>query len=472
MTLHQILLILRARWVVVAAIFAAVFGSILALSLILPKQYTATASVVVDAKIDPVAGTSSPAELLPSYITTQVDIIGSKRVAQHVVSTVKLDRAPDFVQMWRDDTDGRGDVTAWVADFLIKKKLAVIPGRESNVIDISVKWPDAKFAAVLANAFAQWAIETNIELKVEPAKQYAQWFDERSKVLRADLEAKQRRLSDYQNSTGMIVATDDRLDIETTRLNELSTQLVAIQGERQDSQSRQRQAGAEIESLPEVLQSPVIASLKADLSTAEAKRQDILTRLGKNHPDYQTAAAEIENLRDRISLESSKIASSLGGTNQVNMRREAEVRIALDAQKKRVLELKHQHDEAAILQSDVLTSQRNLDAVTQRLAQSDLESQTQQTNIVLLAAAQEPVDPSSPRILRNSLIGILMGLVLGVVCALLLELRNRKIRDDNELRQLLGVPLLAKIGSAVPRPTDAAMIEPVITRAQPTTSLI
>jgi len=40
-------------------------------------------------------------------------------------------------------------------------------------------------AATLANAFAQAAIETDIELKIEPAKQYAGWFDQRSRALRA-----------------------------------------------------------------------------------------------------------------------------------------------------------------------------------------------------------------------------------------------------------------------------------------------
>jgi len=40
------------------------------------------------------------------------------------------------------------------------------------------------------------------------------------------------------------------------------------------------------------------------------------------------------------------------------------------------MQLKHQRDEGAVLQNDVVTAQRNLDAVTQRLAQSNLQSQT------------------------------------------------------------------------------------------------
>ena len=87
---------------------------------------------------------------------------------------------------------------------------------------------------------------------------YSKWFDQRSKALRAELAVRQKRLSDFENANG-IVATDEKLDVETSRLNELSTQLVAIQGERQESQSRLHQTGGSNESLEEVLASPVIA---------------------------------------------------------------------------------------------------------------------------------------------------------------------------------------------------------------------
>jgi len=146
---------------------------------------------------------------------------------------------------------------------------------------------------------------------------------------------------------------------------------------------------------PEVLQSPVIAKLKDDLSDVEARQAEIAGRLGKNHPDYQAAVAEVTNLRARIAQESSKIVESLSSNTQVNVRRENDVRLALEQQKKRVLELKHQHDEAAVLQNDVTTVQRDLDAVSQRFAQSSLESQAQQTNMVLLSTATEPFTPSA-----------------------------------------------------------------------------
>ena len=55
MSLNQFLVILRARWQIAICTFLAVVLLVAFTSLIWPKQYTATASIVIDSKSDPVA---------------------------------------------------------------------------------------------------------------------------------------------------------------------------------------------------------------------------------------------------------------------------------------------------------------------------------------------------------------------------------------------------------------------------------
>ena len=473
MTFNQFMVILRARWLLAVGIFVGVVLLVAFASIIWPKQYTATASIVIDSKTDPVAaangGGAAAGQPVATYVNTQADIIASQRVAQRVVKTLKLDQQPEARKLWAKGPND--DISVTIANLLLDKKLLVAPAHDSpthasNVIDISVNWSDPVTAAALANGFAQTAIETNIELKVEPAKQYASWFDQRSRALRADLEEKQKKLSDFQSKNG-IVATDDKLDVENARLAELSTELVTIQGMRQDSQSRQHQVGSDVSTLPEVLQNPVIQSLKAALAQAEAKRPDIAARLGKNHPDYQAVEGEISNLRTRIAQESANIAASLGSTTQSNLRRENDVRLALEAQKKRVLELKYQHDQAAMFLNDVTAAQRDLDQVSQRLAQSNLESLTQQTNVVQLSTATPPNDPSSPKLVINLIVAIFLGGVLGIAAALAAEMRNRRVREDEDIVELLGVPLLGKLDVVRVRANDVRVPQAAARRLEP-----
>jgi uncharacterized protein involved in exopolysaccharide biosynthesis len=90
MTFGQFLSILRARWWLVLLIFFLAVGITLGVSLILPKQYKAVASVVVDSKPDPVSAMVYGSTVLPGFMATQVDIIQSDRVAQRVVRNLKL----------------------------------------------------------------------------------------------------------------------------------------------------------------------------------------------------------------------------------------------------------------------------------------------------------------------------------------------------------------------------------------------
>jgi len=466
MTLTQLFRAIRARWAIALGVFLFVVAASLTVGFMTKKMYTATATVVADTKADPVAGVAVITPVSTGYIATQVDIITSQRVAERVVKLLKWDQVPENLHDWQDATGGRGSPVTWLA-IKLQKSLAVTPSRDSSVIEISMSWTDPKTAALLANTFAQAYIDTGVELEVDPAKQYATWFDERSRALRLDLQAKQKRLADFQAQTGIVLSTDGRLDIENARLAELSSQLVAIQAQRQDSQSRQHQAG-DTDSIPEVLQSPVIAGLKAELARSEAKLQDITANLGKNHPDYKTTTAEIAGLRSRIADETSKIVASLGSTTQVMMRRENDIRAALEAQKKRMLDLSQQRDEVAVLQDDVVTAQKTLDAVTQRLAQSNLESQTQQTNVVLLSPAVEPLFRSSPRYSLNLLMGMILGSILSVSLTVFLDLRDRRVREDGELGQLVGAPMLGSAPLINPGDRKNSRAVPVdLERAQP-----
>ena len=83
-------------------------------------------------------------------------------------------------------------------------------------------------AAALANAFVQAYTDTTLELRVDPARQYSGFFDSRAKAYRDNFEKAQDRLAQFQKEKGLLV-TDERLDIETARLAELSSQLVGLQ---------------------------------------------------------------------------------------------------------------------------------------------------------------------------------------------------------------------------------------------------
>lgn len=441
MSLHQFLAILRARWKVAAIVFALTVFTTAAISLILPKRYTASATLVVDVKSpDPIAGMVFPTLALPSYMATQVDVIQSDRVAQRAVKLLHLDQNADFRQRWQEATGGQGSIEAWIADSL-KKAVDVKPSRESNVITVSFSAQEPRAAATLANAFVQAYLDTDVDLRVDPARQYSTFFDERAKKLREALQEAQKKLSTFQSEHGILV-NDERVDVETARLNELSTQLVLMQAATAESQSRNTQARAGGDELPEVLNNPVVSTLKTQLSQQEARLQELNSRLGANHPQVIEAKASVNELRSRLAAETRRVTGSVGVSNQINHSREGEVRSELEAQRAKVLKMKAERDLAGVLQRDVENAQRAYDAVLARRDQTTLESQTNQSNVAVLSRAEVPSTPSSPRIVLNILLSLFVGLLLGTGIALLIEMLDRRVRTNADAYELLGVPLL------------------------------
>ncbi|KIO49452.1 chain length determinant protein EpsF [Nitrosospira sp. NpAV] len=446
MTFHQLLLILLARRKVVISILLFTVITTLVVSLLLPKQYTANTAVVVDVRSpEPVGGMVLPGLASPAYMATQMDIINSDRVAQRVVKILGLDENPAIHEQWIDDTGGEGELIVWLAE-LLKKKLDVKPSRESNVINIEFSGVEPGFAAAVANAFAKAYIDVNLELKVEPARQHASWFDDQTKILRDKLEKAQQALSAYQQKTG-IVATDERLDYEVAKLNELSTQLTFVQAQTSDSGSKHKSAGGP-ETLTEVIQNPLINSLKGDIARLEAKLQESNVHLGRNHPQTQRSQSELASLRNRLAKETQQVHSSIGASFQVGKQKEKDLLEAMEIQKKRVLDLNRQRDQISVLVRDVEAAQRNFEGVSQRSAQTRLESLSVQTNVIALNPASIPIEHSRPRILLNVLISIFLGTLLGIGIALMLEFGNRRVRSEEDFIEFIELPVLATIPSA------------------------
>ena len=443
MTPQQILLIVFARRYLAAAIFVFVAITGAAVTLMMPKIYTASTSLIIDVKSDPIAGALLPTVGTPTYMATQTEIIQSERTAIGVVRLLRIDQNPQLVAQWREATEGQMPLENYFAR-LLRNGLGVNPTRGSNIITLSYTGRDPAFATAVANAYAQAYIDLLIDLRVDPARQYAAWFDERLKILRANVEAAQSRLSAFQREKG-IVATDERVDQETQRLNALAAQLAAIQGERVDTSSRQRSSGGELS--PDVQQNPVVQGLKAELAKAEAKLIETSSTLGKNHPVRVQLEGQIAGLNDQLTKEMRRISGGAATATRTSAMKEAELKQLVEEQKKQVLSLREARDQIGFLSKDVESAQRTYDSVAQRMSQLSLEAQSEQTNVRILSPAIEPSDPSRPNVPRFLAMSLLGGLAMGVLAALGMEYLDRRVRNVADLA-VEGVPVFGRISAS------------------------
>jgi len=425
------------KWLVLAlAIIVAVVGTVFTLTL--PKQFVAEASMIVDVRVDPVLGALAPGLASPAYMATQVEVLKSDRVASRVVKMLGVERSPEAVKQWRQSTDAKVPLERYFAS-LLQRGLTVEPSHGSNVINITFVSGDSAFAASAANAFAQAYMDVSVELRIEPARQSAVFLDEQVKLLRANLEAAQAKLSKFQQEKGIVVS-DERLDQESTRLNALLTQLGNAEAESVDASTRQRNGGGE--NSPDVMQSAAVQGLKGQLSQAETKLSEVSSIVGKNHPQRVQLEAQIAELKQQIASEMRRVSSGSSIVARGTGQKIAELRGLVEQQKRQVLSLRSQKDQISVLLRDVETAQHSYEGVSQRVSLLNLEGQNTQANTRLLSPAVEPLYPSRPRVMVNIMGAIVGGLLLGIGAALLWEMLDRRVRGPQDLLAIAGVPVI------------------------------
>ena len=445
MNLTHFIAVLRARWVSAAIVFAAVLVAAVLYLVFATRVYTATASVLIDAKPDPVS-TMLYGGATPALLNTQIDILRSDRVAQRVVQNLKLADLADMRSAWASAKTGM-TLQEYLVDFVEAGLDPKVSNPGSNVINIGYKSPDARFAATVANAYVQAYMETSIELRVDPARQYSGFFTDQQREARAALETAQNKLSAFQREKG-IIGSDDRFDLEMSRLTALTQELVAIQTARVDASTRQSQIG-NAGQLSEVLANGTVSGLKNDLAQAELKLQELSSRYGDKHPQVQEARSAVSQLRAKLAHATSDVTGAIGVDARVSRAREADIQAAVDAQRAKVLQLKETRDQVAVLQRDVDNAQRTYDQVYSRASATNLESQNRQASATVISQATTPVLPSSPKVPSVLVLGFLAALALGIGTALLQEQFDKRMRTTSDAFDFLGLPVIG----IMPSPT-------------------
>lgn len=443
MNFYQLLTILNARkWVALFVFFLTVL-TVTSISLWLPKSYVATTSLVLNySGEDVITGQKASALSTPGYMGTQMDIINSENVALKVVNKLGLYTNPTYVEAYYKATAGKIEIQNWLAGVILGG-LQVMPSKSSSVIVIGYQAADPKYAAIMANAFAESYVETNLEMKIDPSRRTAEWFKGQVEEMRQDLVKAQEKLSGYQREK-VIVSIDERLDVETSRLSQLSQQLVVAQSELFNLQSQLEAINKPDSRNSALLSDSIVRGAKAAVSAAEVRLDELKQKVSSNHPDYISAASELKSLKGKLYTELALARKRLESSLQIASQSVDGLEAAISKQKQTLLDINANRNELDVLKRDVTSAEKVLTLATQRLSQTTLESDLSQSDVSILTKATPPLNHSKPKVMLNVVLSIFLGLILGVGFALLAELLNRKVRTVDDLNKI-GIPLLGEI---------------------------
>lgn len=426
---------LRARSRVFMLVLAATVLVTTVVSLLMPKSYVATADMLVDSKDEQSMSNSAEGHVREriGYMQTQLDIITSEKVARKVVDELGLADLPASRQAFEKETNGEGAIEDWLTTSLLKQ--LKVDTSQSSVIRIAYTSVDPQFSALVANAFAKAYMETTLELRVEPSRQTAAWFDEQMQGLHANLEQAQARLNEFQKANGIV---DERFDVEDIALTNMANQLARLEA---------RRKGIDV---PENIVSSAVQNVRSDLARSESKLQEMSLRLGVNHPLYQRQLAETRLLRARLQ---SEIGLSNGlSAQRYSRQRESDLRKALEAQQAKVLDMKQARYQVGILSRDVEMAQKAYETALQHSVDKRVESRASLTNVSLLHAAVAPFKASRPIVTLNIGLSFVVGSLLGLCIIYLMEMFDHRVRSLGDLKNEFPVPVLAELSTWQPAP--------------------
>src|SRR5882724_2134511 len=428
-------------------------------------EYTAEAKVLINPtreilNVSPTGSQRSVGVTVSSeMINTEIQIITSPELAERLVAD--MDRASGRN---RSEAEIRRDARG------IRGLLGAVPVRGTNVVKISVTSPQPEWSVSVVNRAAELYLEQ--QLKVRRPQGIEEFYDEQEKKIRAGLLEAEEALKAFQQKEKIIDAPQEVLaDLgalqsfernlkETDSLIRETEQKIAML----DDQLKQQKTT--ISSGWGVTTNPVYSQIRTKLTQLELERDSLLQRytaddrlvkdkekeiaeLKKNletvkQTEVGSESISLNDVHRRILNELLQARVQLRGLNEkkVNLTRQVESYSATAADKKR-----KGFDYDRLLR-DVNTRKENLDLYKKRAEEariSDAMDERKFFNAYVLERASPPLKRASYSALMLMLITIVVSMGIAVAAAFGLEYLNKTLRNEDDIEEQIGLPVLATI---------------------------
>ena len=450
LSLAQIFAIVRAyrkKSLLIAAVLVALAAIVIKL---LPRTYTATATLMMNYEInDPMGGKEFPIGLLGSYMSTQMEIMQSAEVLFPVVDNLGLTQDKEFTSGFNSRPENLRD---WVKGNLLKN-LTVEQGKfGSQLIYVTAASRDAVKAAQIANTLADVYMAQQLTRVNDPAADRAVRYSAQLAELKGKVTAAQDKVTAFRQHTGITDLQATNTDTEEALLTSLEQRYQEAQNLRRNAEVKQ--SGNQAVS-GEVIASNLVQGLKTQLALQQAQLAQARTTLGPNHPRVIELQSQIAATQSSINSEIGTYTRGTASDLSAAQLLEKKLAGAVSEQRAKVLGVRKFQDDGAKLLLELESAQtvykRALEGYDQIMAAAGGKYST----VNLVSRAQVPLEAARPKKLKLLLAAALAALLCGLLGPLAYELiLNRRVRCRDDLERDLGVPVLAEfevVAMLVPR---------------------
>lgn len=442
----------------------------------LAPKYSATAQLyvdprelqLVDRELTPRAQDTSG---LAMVVESQARLITSNSVLLQVIQDTNLDKDPEFGGgkakgalaslrgLFGIEVKSAGDamLSQMAALESLQRHINVKKTDRTFIVDIDVWSYDAAKAAMLANAIARAYLAESKNSQATAARRATTDLSGRLQELQERLRNAENTLATYKAQNNF-VGTQDTL-ISDQQLSASNQRLAAARALTLDAKAKydqieaSRRAAGDAGAIPEALQSPTIANLRAQYADARKRQAELTSELGPRHPALRQMEKQVDDLRRNINEEIERFAQS--ARNDLTRARdyEASLNNALETQKRQSVQLSQASVRLRELEREVEASRGVYQSFLKRSRETEEQESLNTSSARIIGEATVPQRRTFPPAM--SMIAI-VGFMLGAFSASALTIAANRLSPNTSEPQ----PVRRETRPPAPPATPAVASQP------------
>ena len=470
----------RRQWWIVGILALAAAAAVLTTSLQTPL-YTAQSSVQINDQSDRVLGEGEDTGQTNSgfdtdrFLKTQVGVLKSRGLAVRVAQKLKLFGNERFYTAMSVEPPPPGLPQRQMRELtigLLQGGLEVDLPYDSRIASLAFTSGDPAVSAEVANAFASEMIQSTLQRRYDSSAYARQFVSNQLVEAKSKLEGSERELNAYARQAGLISTRDAPTgdekggggsgagSVTTASLIQLNTAANEARAARIAAEGRWEAVnGVPLLSSREVLANSTVQNLLTQRAALQGKLEEERAEHLDDYPGIAELKAQIAEINRQLTATATSVRASL--RNDFTAAQAAET--ALDAQvgtlKGATLAEQDKSVRYNLLAREADTNRELFDGLLQRYKELNAASGISTSNMAVIDEAEPPLSPSSPNLMRNVALGLILGLLLATAVVFLSFTIDDTIRVPEDVERKLGLSLLGVVPRSEIDP-DEALADP------------
>ncbi len=447
--------VIRARKEIILAVTLLVVITGAAYTFTLPRIFMAEARIEIrpDTLDVDVFSPQQAVGYNPFFLRTEFEIIRSRSTLTQVVRDLNLQ-----AEWGRSMTADGNPLPLEDAIRILSRSVRVDQYRDTSLVSISARRPDANEAARIANQVAEVYRANRLAQTRRQISGGLEALQNELEKQRVSLEQAEDELEGLREELGVtLLGSRERggVQVDKIRLQQLEGDRVAARVDKLVRKSRFDQLDAlEADELltasAYIVNDQALAMLRRQLIDAQVNLSLMLENRGENHPEVRRIRAGVNELQVQINEALNGLRRGLQADYEVARAKYNAISEELDlvrladieAERERFLPFEKMEREVR-LQRDIFQ------ALRARIAQEGIELQVPRTPVEIIDRAEPQSRHVSPRFATNILLSLFIGLLAGVGLAYFIEYLDTSVKTVDDVEQHLGMPVLGIIPQKV-----------------------